>query len=86
VRQIQNTVSVVLRRRFSPFSAGVFGGLDYGARIKVHWMNSRNLLIICERCDKLDYRGTTMRREWNGVMIHYDIQNWFNPQEKQSDH
>jgi len=81
-----NTVSVVLRKRFSPFSAGVFGGLNYGARIKVHWMNSRNLRITCERCDKLDYRGSTMRREWNGIMIDYDIQNWFNPQEKQSDH
>jgi hypothetical protein len=29
-----NTVSVVLRKRFSPFSAGVFGGLNYGQESK----------------------------------------------------
>jgi hypothetical protein len=61
---------VRLRSRFNPFRHYVFGGLDYGAKVTLSWTDSRNLIIKCQNCEKLDIKDE--EHDWRGVRIHYD--------------
>jgi hypothetical protein len=63
---------VRLRSRFNPFKHYVFVGLDYGAKVTVSWIDSRNLLIKCQNCDKLTTK--TEEHKWHDITIHYEIE------------
>jgi len=77
-----DTIAVRLRSRFNPMWEEVFSGADNGASVSVAWIDAANLKITCKRCDKLDRRDGITEDHWKSVSIHYEIQNWFNPQEK----
>lgn len=65
---------VLLRTRHNPLRHYVFGGLDYGAKIAISWIDSKNLLIQCEECRNLN-GGNVREARWHDIMIHYDIVN-----------
>jgi hypothetical protein len=72
-----NLITVELRTRFNPFRQTVFGGLDYGGEIKISWIDSRDLLVQCLRCDRLDIRRN--ESAWHNVAVHYEIQGGIGP-------
>jgi len=55
----------------NPFKHVVFGGLDYGATIRISWVDSMNLIVTCERCENLDQK--VKEQQWKTVSIHYNV-------------
>ena len=76
--------TIELRARLSPIRHTVLSGLDYGGRLSVKWLDSRNLLVTCTGCNPLCLalpRSNctaidVVRREnkWRDVSIHYILQ------------
>jgi hypothetical protein len=50
----------------------VFGGSNYGARIRVAWIDSGNLTIRCDHCSQLE-RRVKDEQNWQDIAIHYEI-------------
>jgi hypothetical protein len=74
-----NELRVLLRTKSNPLRHCVFGGGDYGARLSISWIDSKNLLVKCEDCSmnplifsKLKPPYTKEDR-WHDIAIHYDI-------------
>lgn len=69
-------LSVMLRTRLNPLRRGVFGGLDYGAKLRLSWLGNRDLLITCENCARLgsgQLSPKDMECRWRDVNIHYEF-------------
>ena len=64
-------IGVQLRSRLNPFKHVVFGGLDYGATVRISWVDSMNLIVTCERCENLDQK--VKEQQWKTVSIHYNV-------------
>lgn len=65
---------VTLKTRFNPIRHYVFGGLNYGAQIKVSWKGENVLFIRCADCENLQV-GNILERKWQEVTICYDRSN-----------
>ena len=69
-----NYLAVGLKSRFNPIRHYVFGGSNYGAQIRLAWINDRVLLIRCEHCEELK-GGNLLERKWHQVTICYSRSN-----------
>jgi hypothetical protein len=72
--------TVQLRTRFNPFRHTVLSGLDYGAKLSIAWIDSKNLVVECGNCGgfetKCDTCGDSLyivkkETRWHDVTIHY---------------
>ena len=61
---------VEVSARYNPLRHIVLGGPNYGAEIKLSWMDANNLIVTCVNCDQLSGYESGDRR-WDGVTIHY---------------
>jgi hypothetical protein len=76
--------TVELRTRLNPIRHTVLSGLDYGAKLSITWIDSRNLLITCNGCNPRDLlvpckNCTSLdivkkEAQWRDVSIHYAVQ------------
>jgi hypothetical protein len=64
--------TVQLRTRLNPFRRVVISGL-YDAGLSVVWIDSRNLLVRCQRCGELSIVGKK-KAAWHNISIHYTAQ------------
>jgi hypothetical protein len=67
-------LGVTLKTRFDPIRHYVFGGLNYGANVRIAWIGDDTLLIRCAHCEKLD-GGNILERRWHKVILCYDRSN-----------
>jgi hypothetical protein len=63
--------TVQLRSRFSPFRHTVLSSL-YDAGLTVTWIDSRNLLVRCQRCGEMSVIGAT-ETQWHDISIQYAV-------------
>jgi hypothetical protein len=59
------------------FAHTLFGGANYGAKVSVSWLDSRNLLVKCQDCFQLG-RGEVgaadlLECSWHETSVHYDF-------------
>lgn len=57
----------------TPFhrSHTVFDGLNYGAEIKIAWIDSRTLLVRCGSCN--NFHTISKEEHWGPISIQYEI-------------
>ena len=62
--------TVELRRWPDPIRSTVFFYVNNGAKVRISWTDSHNLLVDCDdTCDHLDVDG--LHRHWKDITIHY---------------
>jgi hypothetical protein len=66
-----NETAVMVGYRFRLGSDTVFDGLNYGADIKISWIDSRTLLVRCGTCN--NFNTIFKETQWGPISIHYDI-------------
>jgi len=72
--------TIELRTRFNPFRHTVLSGLDYGAKLSVSWIDSKNLMVQCGNCGNFEIKCDACsdglyifqkKDRWHDVRIHY---------------